>query len=103
MSRQAGTHATRLGRNLLQQEVDGPVNIPMAVMKSHHALVLISAGDLNELKRHTRAHQLEKGSVHDCFYASKPGCTHLFDLPFKICIIFVNHLSQTNLFCRGLD
>lgn len=61
-SQQARTYAVHLGRNLFQQEVDGPVDIPVAIVKSHHALILISACDLNELKD-THKRQLEKEFV----------------------------------------
>lgn len=47
-----------LGSDFLQQEVDGPVDVPIAVVKGHHALILISACDLNELQ--TQKGQLGK-------------------------------------------
>ncbi len=41
--------STHLDSDLLQQEVDGPVDVPIAVVKGHHTLILIFACNLHEL------------------------------------------------------
>lgn len=64
-----------LDSDFLQEEVDSPVDVPIAVVKGHHTLILIFACNFHEL-----GHKHKQRQSNFCYTIHKP----LSELRIKI-------------------
>lgn len=55
--------SVHLDSDLLQEEVDSPVDVPIAVVKGHHTLILIFACNFHEL-----GHKHNQRQSNSCMY-----------------------------------